>query len=368
MEYDNKNKSDNIIVEEVGKNHFIIKNSNTGKLSDYFTTDEKYLKCIQIKLSSLLFKQLLKFSNPLIGTIYHQVTHIDCKYNDIETFTNLPPQLEIFICSFNKLKRLENLPIKLKYVSASHNNITYVNITSKNTVSIDVSYNNLISYNDLILPDDIKSLNISHNKFKNINLPNKIITRLNADHNIIKKIYELPDKLTSLSVCGNDLKHFILPDKLSNKLKYLNLTGNKLSKLEGNFKNLEQLFISGNKLNEIKANLEIIQELYCSSNNLKYIKLPNTIVTLNCMNTLIDSIKITDKMKMLYLPFDTLKIVTPFKKLIKLYEEQKEYIHCNENDIRNLAAKMIQILWRNFKNNSWRKRKNLNSNDITVII
>lgn len=353
---------------------YYFKDINLNDLGIYFDNHDLF-KCTGLNLKYLIFELETILYNPFVNTVFNTIKHLNFEFNNIETMPVLPPQLETLICGFNKIKRIEKLPSSIIILIAHSNFIEHIDVENCNNLKeLNLSFNNIKFYTDVNFPNHINHLNLSHNKLTNVNFEGKTINYMNLNHNLITNIYTLPNELTELYLSGNNILSFTLPERLSNKLTYLNLTGNKLKHIYGNFSVLNELLISNNKLEEIEATFSQIENLYCSNNNIKSFNVPDTVKILCCMGTKMFEIKISDQLIHAYLPFDTLKNIKPFNKFVELYKAQVIFNN-EEGDIliKDLAAQVIQKYLKKFMHNNllWENiytTKDLKNSDITIFI
>lgn len=338
-------------------NKYVLQDHENNELGIYYPENSFY-KCTGLNLRSLIFESMTISNNTFINDMFNQIKYVNLEFNKIDKIIILPPKLEVLICGYNEIKRLENVPSTVKIIAASHNLIEHVDVKNCNIKHLDLSNNKLTNRSKLLIPDHIECLNLSYNELTYLNFKDKSILNLNVNYNLIDKIFELPDDLNKLSCIENKITNFKLPNKLNDKLIYLNLTKNNLKHLEGNFITLIDLLISNNKLKKIEAKFSQLQKLHFSYNNIKYFDIPPTVTSLCCIGTRMTEIKINDQMINVYLPFESLTKISPFKTFIKLCRQN--HIHINNEDyIKKLAAIIIQRAFRKFNQKYTNRRKNI---------
>lgn len=293
-----------IISSKVGK----INNFNLKINIDVMDSDvEKMLDSYDKNIEELIINQCC-----ILGLLdlkkFTRLKKLVCSSNEIMHIINLPMSLEYLDISFNKLKtiNLNNL-INLKYLKCSYNELTQIDLPEKieffdcsnnllsgefkgldkltNLHTFICSYNDLnkINIQNLSL---LKKIDITENKFKNIeNFPDSI-QYLNCSYNPgINLDFGLPEQLLILN-CSNcnltklnnmppNLKELVCSrnkiidlDNLPCGLKILFCRENKLTNLDYLPDSIETLFVGNNKLNNLDNLNTGLQELECEYCNL----------------------------------------------------------------------------------------------------
>ena len=240
----------------------------------------------------------------------------DLKFQDQNDDDKIKLRLEIF-----KNENYDNLDLS-KLNNKLVNKVLKSKIFIENKSKIKhlfINESKINSLENLLLCENLETLDISDNELLELPIIGKKIKELNLNNNKIKdiNILEKFNNLEILDSCNNNLKY--LP-RLDN-CKIINIDNNNVDNMYHYYPKLEKFYANNNKLKEIKniPNLEYLEisnnninkisdfdklkEIVC--NNLKKIKItkiPN-IQTLEIINTNIDkldffkflNILITDK-------------------------------------------------------------------------
>ncbi len=179
--------------------------------------------------------------------------------SDISIVNNLDSNIKIFYCNRKNLKKLDNLPCELKMLYCQENKLT----------SLD------------LLPSELIYLKCRNNKIKNLeNLPMNLLY-LDAGNNMIKNINCIPSKLLFLNLSRN--KRITELNNLPNSLLYLDISLIENVRIEEYPINLKYLDITGTKISNYNILPSTIEELYCDDDKLYCIKyFPNNIEYIDC--------------------------------------------------------------------------------------
>jgi E3 ubiquitin-protein ligase SspH2 len=172
----------------------------------------------------------LNFANNklnMIKSIPYFLTYINLSSNYITSIPSFPDKLETIILSKNDLTILPDLPKNLKYLQVNENRLTSLPKLPKKLEFLDVSSNNLKSLPDM--PDILLNVNASTNSINSIGKISKNIVSLNLKSNNLKNLpIDLPDSLKNLDISYNKFETMpFIPSytkmNISNNPLYINL-------------------------------------------------------------------------------------------------------------------------------------------------
>jgi hypothetical protein len=172
----------------------------------------------------------LNFANnklTMIKSIPYFLTFINLSSNYIKTIPSFSDKLETIILSKNQLISLPELPKNLKHLQVNENRLTSLPKLPKKLEFLDVSSNNLKSLPNM--PDTLLNVNASTNSINSIGKISKNIVSLNLKSNFLKNLpIELPDSLKNLDISYNKFETMpIVPSytkmNISNNPLYINL-------------------------------------------------------------------------------------------------------------------------------------------------
>jgi len=247
-----------------------------------------------------LSKYNIRFiSNDL--NLFLNLTDLNLSHNNLSDIKITLKKLIKLDLSHNNLTDIDNVKIinmkNIEEINLQHNLLTRFNITFEDLLyleKLDLSNNKLTSM--CCCPNFIEKskenknkyksklyLNLSHNEISSFDLFIPRLLTLNLSHNKLKSLidYRVSDindceYLSSLNIKYNEL--CLLPD-IKIKLKYLNISRNKIEKLpEINFDSLTYLNISNNKIQKLPESFKNIKPeiLYLHNNCLLDIPKFNT--------------------------------------------------------------------------------------------
>jgi len=199
----------------------------------FFPPNLKVLKIINCTLSNIEME-----SAPI------SLTKISLENNLLEFFIigcNLINLVELDL-SYNKLSEIPFITPSLKILNLEGNDIENINCNLKDSSleDLNLGMNSIETFENV--PTTIINLNISNNKFNNLDLSNLInLKKINASYNEINYILNaIPESVTTIDLSYNNLKS--LPQFLSyDNIEYIDVQSNsnlKKSELEL-FKNLK---------------------------------------------------------------------------------------------------------------------------------
>lgn len=224
--------------------------------------------------------------------------------DDINCFQNLK-SLTIINCKVKEIQRiselnlLENLTLKnINLHDYEKNNIkwrTFINITN-----IDMSNNNITSFEQLNDINSLKSIDLSNNKIASIKIP-AFLSGINISKNKLEEILIPNGNLKNLNISENLLTNFKL--KKNNSLVNIDISKNKIAKIETDENTiLTDLDISNNLFDNESINsillFKNLKKLNISSNkinNINFIKNSDNILAINIDDTLINKTDIDNK-------------------------------------------------------------------------
>lgn len=233
--------------------------------------------------SKTTYELLLSVINPIDNTETTSIHFIGYYFNYDEYFKVSNPKLlntgiftklifpnikKMYISGTDlKVLNFANIPTTVEHLTVENTSIDYIDNIPKNIINLDVRRNN-INYIDFGNSNDsmLEILNISHNKLEKLeNLP-KTLKKLYCSHNYFT---DLPDisYLSNLQLleCKNN-KYPLNSINISKNLEKLNLNFSGISSL--NFLNnstVKSLEVIGNNITELILPDNLL-ELYCTAN------------------------------------------------------------------------------------------------------
>jgi len=175
------------------------------------------------------------------------------KGNNIKELKNLPPNLSGLDASYNKMKKIDgiNLEQKITSFNVSHNKLEYVKY----------------------LPDTIAYLRLEENKLINIDSFPQNCILINIAENSLTSLPELPHLVNRLDCRSNLLTYEGVDGCFNEKLKSINMSGNKFTKLPIFFDDVVNIEAGDNYINKIEYLPKNLKKIELYNNNLKQIDL-----------------------------------------------------------------------------------------------
>jgi Leucine-rich repeat (LRR) protein len=236
---------------------------------------------------------------PVIGILYYRVF---LKNNSIKYInTNLHDKIIKLFLGKNQIRKIENIPKNVSFLGISYNNISEIENIPTSISRLYISNNKISSIKNLENKINLLVLDLSHNSILTIeNLPNKL-QELYINHNKVIYIKMLPTFLVKLDISYNNITDEQLPIKLPETLRYINISGNLLTKIDIIHKNIDTILADQNMIVNIYNLPENLKELSIFSNRLKIIhNLPNKIIHLNiCDNQITSIVNLPEKLSSL---------------------------------------------------------------------
>ena len=90
---------------------------------------------------------------------FTKLSKLDCSYNQITSFENLPASLTELICYENKIFKLDNLPDSLETLNCASNKIKYLDNLPKNLINLYCVENQKTNMDELKEKYPIRKLN-----------------------------------------------------------------------------------------------------------------------------------------------------------------------------------------------------------------
>lgn len=287
----------------------------------------------------------------------------------------------------------DDLTVDAESISLVNNNLLYLPFKLGNIQSLALSYNGLSEIEFPKLPESLKHLDISNNKFKSLPpLPSGLVS-LHCDNNQLTDIKELPPSLVSLTLGSQNIKSILfLPNSLESldlshtdiesidlppELKEVNLSKtkiksivfpNQLLKIDMSETSVAMPHTLPNHLIEFYCSKQdseylpilpsTLEKLDCSFNKLKVLNdLPQSLSWLRCSNNEIE--KITLPLNLTYLAADN-NLLTEID-----LPKNLENIWLSNNKLKTLvappSAKVLNITNNLFESFDLKLAKNLNS-------
>ena len=225
-----------------------------------------------------------------------------CGNTYMDSLPVLPKQLSVLKCYSNNLKKLPILPEHLSYLNCNFNQLTEL-ILNNELDSIDCDLNKISYINKF--PDSLIRFNGDLNELETLPEFNKRLEMIIVSRNKLTSLPNLPESLYALECWGNKLTNLpSLPKKLFllecgwNQLTNLpelpitlyemSVVGNSITKLPKLPINIAYLFVDYNQLSELPLLPENLKIFGCSHNQLKTLpQLPNEIVGISCSNNIL---------------------------------------------------------------------------------
>jgi len=255
-------------------------------------------------ISSLIDEDIIKLKNKIltikeeVNIIYIDnldINYIICNDNDNTDLvvSNCNNLLKIKCCN-NNLGNLELENVNnLKYLKCNTNTDLEYFILGNAILSLEYlscsncDIKNDMDFNELI---NLKYLNVSYNKIKNLNLNDLVnLEELNCSCNRIEELKINSNKLRNLNCNWNELNSLDINNLTS--LLHLECQGNNFKTLSFNLDNLLYLDIkNNNKLEEINLNCKMLKTFKCNPKKIININLINNLQFLNIFNDNMDKI------------------------------------------------------------------------------
>jgi len=320
------------------------------------------------------------------NTLPNTIIELYLQKNNIQKITNLPNTITFISLSDNNnlydldlsnlsIELLSNsiLPNNIKKLNISNNKIKYINTTERNVnipktlEYIDITGNmieTLIIKNTNIIeiygiPNTIKNINVSNNKLKHINLPQDInIKSLDLSRNKFTSIPILSNSIDNLNVSRNQIQNI---QNLTNTITKLNLSNNQIREIKNLTNNIIELDLSDNQIQEIKNLTNAITKLDLSMNQIQNIQnLTNNIIELDLSTNRIQEIQnLTNSIQKLNLSNNQIREIQNISNSIIELDLSNNQIQ----EIQNLSNRIIEL---DLSNNQIQEIKNL-TNAITKL-
>jgi len=206
--------------------------SEDSKISTDFLQSNYSEEFHELNLAGQELTQVPNFEKYLTWSYIDNVWSIDLSQNDIEKVNwdlfNYFPNLKELNLSYNKIKEVSLNHNFLQDVKLHKNMLTNADLSwLKKLNAVNLGYNELKTWNDIKLPNSVKTLELQHNKLEDLSW----IPKLN--------------NLSKLKVEFNNLENEDMIELKDLKmLKFISAKFNKLSK------NLEDKFMKFNEKNK----------------------------------------------------------------------------------------------------------------------
>ena len=209
----------------------------------------------------------------------------------LDTLDNLPPFLENLDASNNKIIEIakDQLPITLLYFDISLNDLTSLCLPDQ-IVSVDASHNKISSFDDT--PSCLTEINLCNNKLSKMPKFKEGLIKLEISRNPLESIDDAPQSLVEFDCSMCEIKHI---RKLPSKLQSLYAFYNKLEYVMYFPNTLLEADLSNNSLVWIPDYPPIIEKLDISSNELKCLrvnKIPPSLQDFDISGNKLDKSKI----------------------------------------------------------------------------
>jgi hypothetical protein len=150
---------------------------------------------------------------------YEEIIFMDCSHMGWDLLPSpLPENLQILICKDNFITVIPNLPKNLRNLHASYNKIVSLpDITELDELeTVDLSHNNVYIVHDVILPVNLKELNLKYNVLTKFSVSkwSDHLVELNLSKNRLAEIDVCFDNL--ISTCNVNLQYNDFPSQKYN--------------------------------------------------------------------------------------------------------------------------------------------------------
>ena len=202
---------------------------------------------------------------------------------------------------------------------------------------------------NVVLPNNIKTVELEANGIENITLPNGIIN-VDLDDNKIKNIV-IPSSVRKLSLYSNLLSNITLPNGIeevilvNNKLtslvvpssvKKLSATTNKISNVQLQ-PGIKELALSENELTNITLP-EGVEEVYLIKNKLTNLVIPSSVKEINASFNLLNNITVPSGVETLNLSSNKISNITLSETLKSVYLSYNNLTNINLNNGINIEG------------------------------
>ena len=191
---------------------------------------------------------------------------IDLKNKNLYELPDLPSHITKLNISGNFLTKLHNLPPNLKFLDASNNRIKEITLPEDISV-VNLAYNEL---KEIDIPSKVKQINLVYNQFEDMPTLPSNIWYLDISYNKIKTIKDLPINMKGIAFTNNNVKEI---DRIPIFMEYLYCSNNELSKLPELPACLTQLNCSDNIIEELPELPNHLAFLDCENNQLERLPL-----------------------------------------------------------------------------------------------
>jgi hypothetical protein len=237
----------------------------------------EFIECVKINSNNSSIKNMFVKSCDGINCSHLSINKLP-RFKNLDTFT----KLKYFDCSNNRLKNIKKLLYgNLIKLDCSCNKIKDIPYKMKSLEYFDFSNNYVAGELDFIDYPKLKYLLASSNSINKIlNYPEELVY-LDLSNNPVKSVDDLPNSLEYLLIVETlitTINFYSLT-----KLKYLDVSINKLDNIDGLSLGLIYLNCSQCSINFLDNLPTSINKLICINNNLKSLDmLPESIEYLNC--------------------------------------------------------------------------------------
>ena len=257
---------------------------------------------------------------------FHNLTNLNCRYNNIVNFSILPSGLKIFNCANTGISTLPTLPNSLINLNCEQNNLGNISALPTSLKILNCESNSITNISTF--PSSLTQLNCGFNSLFNLpNLPN-VLTDFDCEFNLLSNLPSLPSSLLTLNCAQNSLT--TLPS-LPVSLTYLACNDNQISALPALPNTLDTLICYFNHLTTFASLPNSLLNLDCTNNYINSLpSLPPNLINFNCAGNFISVMpNLTNSLVNFTCNSNSISILPPLPNSLR-------YLVCAQNPLNNL--------------------------------